>query len=172
MSETFPWMWPLFTHVCLLLKLTSFSPFFPPVFLAGATVVCGVCSVLWVLSGPGVLFPTLFCSSSESGSTCGWWDGPQPGPGGGLQGASWWQLHTWHPAKVRTHGWQTHLLFLSLYQLHLPKTKWQSESMILYIFCFGEILGIQHERRKASLHFIWELNLSSLAATKEITFVL
>lgn len=86
----------LLTSICVLLLLL-FSP-------TGATVVCGVCSVLWILSRPGVLFPALFCGCSESGPACGWWNGSQPRLGGGLQGASWWQLYTQHPSQVRMHG--------------------------------------------------------------------
>ena len=88
---------PLFVDLCLL----------PPVVPTGATVVCRVCFVLWVFPGPCLLFPALLSGSSESGPSCGWWDGPQPGSGGGLQGVSWWQLYIRHPAQVRMNGYWT-----------------------------------------------------------------
>lgn len=96
------------------------SPFLP----AGATVVCGVCFVLWIFSGLGVLFPALFGGSSGSGPSRGWRDGPQPGSGGGLQGVSWWQLYTRHPAQVRITdtGWY-HLIIFPLY-FTLSFSKW------------------------------------------------
>lgn len=106
-------------QLCISCRVPSILLLFPPLadiclpsllpllFLAVATVVCGVCFVLWVLSGPGVLLTALLRGSSESIHSCGWWDGPQPGYGGGLQGVSWWQLYTRHPAQVRIHGQQT-----------------------------------------------------------------
>lgn len=56
--------------------------------LPGATVVCGICFVLRILSGHGVLFPALLGGGRQSGPPRGRRDGPQLGSGGGLRGGS------------------------------------------------------------------------------------
>lgn len=91
-------------HIIIILLTSICIPLLLLFSTTGATVVCGVCFVLWILSRPGVLLPALFRGCSEFGPACGWWNGSQPRLGGGLQCASWWQLYTQHPSQVRMHG--------------------------------------------------------------------
>lgn len=68
---------------------------------AGPTVVRGVRPLHPLLPGRGLLLPAPPTGRRQLGSARGRRDGPQPGPGGGLQGPPRRRLHVRHPPQVR-----------------------------------------------------------------------